>query len=168
MMPQDWGPVINDSFLAAVCPPQGGSARPHHTLGPAAQCAAAAAASAGRFLFLQYPVLQAAVAPILPFARLYFSSPIVSLVVFFGLYAGVINNRELPYAVRYNALQALLLDILLIVPSLLESTFRVQPGGGAGLSIYITGYNSIFLFIFVCVVYAVVRAPFHPRRTGAP
>lgn len=32
---------------------------------------------------------------------------------------------------------------------------RIQPMGGAGLQIYITLYNTIFFFLFACVVYGV-------------
>jgi len=51
---------------------------------------------------------------------------------------------------------------LQVLPGLLESVFR-PPMGGPGLQIYINAYNSVWLFVFVCVAYAVVRA-----RAGAP
>jgi Chloroplast import apparatus Tic20-like len=107
---------------------------------------------------MQYPVLSTVLAPIYPIARLYFSNPIINIAVFFGLFAGVVNNRNLAWPVRYNAMQAILLDLLLIIPSLLESTFRPPIDSGIGLQLYITTYNSIFLFIFVGVIYAVVRS----------
>lgn len=55
-------------------------------------------------------------------------------------------------------------DNLMLVcrlPSILESTFRPAVSGGPGLQLYITCYNTIFLFILVAVVYGMVRLPCH-------
>ena len=41
------------------------------------------------------------------------------------------------------------------LPGLLESVLHLQPMGGPGLQLYITGYNTIFLFLFACVAYGV-------------
>lgn len=49
----------------------------------------------------------------------------------------------------------MLLDIILILPGLIESVLQVRPMGGPGLQLYITGYNTIFIFIFACVAYGV-------------
>jgi len=57
--------------------------------------------------------------------------------------------------VRFNAMQALLIDILLIVPNALESVFRGAPSG-FGLTLYINAYNAIFWFVLVCFIYGVV------------
>lgn len=50
-----------------------------------------------------------------------------------------------------------------VLPGLLESLFR-PPMSGPGLQLYINAYNSIWLFVFVCVAYAVVRLLHVPRR----
>lgn len=50
----------------------------------------------------------------------------------------------------------LLLAVVCAVPGLIERTFH-PPTAGVGLDIYINLYNSIFLFTFVSVVFAVVR-----------
>ena len=39
------------------------------------------------------------------------------LVVFFGIYLGIVNNQSLDRGVRFNALQAVLLDIILMCVS---------------------------------------------------
>ena len=44
--------------------------------------------------------------------------------------------------------------MLLILPSLFENLFRM-PTSGFGLSAYISAYNTIWLFILFCFVYAV-------------
>ena len=43
-----------------------------------------------------------------------------------------------------------------MLPGLLESLFR-PPMSGPGLQLYINAYNTIWVFVFVCVAYAVVR-----------
>lgn len=48
-------------------------------------------------------------------------------------------------------MQAVLLDIILILPGLIESVLRVRPSGGFGLQLYITSYNTVFFFLFICV-----------------
>ena len=42
------------------------------------------------------------------------------------------------------------------LPSLLERVFPT-PMGGPGLQIFIQIYNTIFLFVFICVSYGIVR-----------
>lgn len=39
---------------------------------------------------------------------------ICSFIIFLGVYNGIVNNQNLPRFVRYNAMQAVLLDILLM------------------------------------------------------
>ena len=51
-----------------------------------------------------------------------------------------------------------LMNIMLrSVPGLLENILR-PPSGGFGLSLYINAYNTIFLFVFLAVLYAMVRS----------
>ncbi|KAL4856315.1 hypothetical protein ACK3TF_003128 [Chlorella vulgaris] len=108
----------------------------------------------GKFFLVQYPAFGAVLLPLDPIIRLYYSFPLASLIVFFGIYLGIINNQNFSRYVRFNAMQAVLLDIILILPGLLEGVFR-PPTGGPGLQVYISGYNTIFLFLFACVAYGV-------------
>ncbi|CAK0787784.1 hypothetical protein CVIRNUC_011006 [Coccomyxa viridis] len=107
----------------------------------------------GRFLFAQFPALASVLSPLNPLISLYFSFPFASLIIFFAIYSGIVNNFRFSRFVRFNALQSILLDIILIIPGLLEQIVR-PPMGGAGLTIYIQVYNSIFFFVFASVLYA--------------
>jgi len=109
----------------------------------------------GKFLFMQFPVFSTVLAPFDPLIRVYFSVPFAGLVAFFAIYLGIINNASFSRFVRFNGMQAVLLDIILILPGLIESLLRLQPMGGIGLQIYVQAYNAIFLFVFACVVYGV-------------
>ncbi|GAB4819498.1 hypothetical protein N2152v2_006544 [Parachlorella kessleri] len=108
----------------------------------------------GRFFLVQFPAVADVLAPLNPLIRLYYGFPFAGLIVFFAVYLGIIQNFRFSRYVRYNAMQAILLDVILILPGLLESVFR-PPMGGPGLQIYITGYNTIFLYVLFCVAYGV-------------
>lgn len=108
----------------------------------------------GRFFFLEYPAFAKLLLPLEPLMRVYFSIPFIGLIAFFGVYGGIVNNRNFSRFVRYNAMQAVLLDILLVLPGVLEMVFK-RPTDGFLLQTYITAYNSIWLFTFACFAYGV-------------
>lgn len=68
----------------------------------------------GRFIFLQYPYVARALAPLAPLNSLYHAFPFSTLVFFLVVYNGIVNNRNLGRFARFNAMQAVLLDILLM------------------------------------------------------
>lgn len=78
--------------------------------------------------------------------------------IIIAVYLLIINNYNWPRNVRFNGMQAVLLDIILILPGLLENVLKIRPMGGIGLQIYIQIYNAIFLFIFAAVVYGIVSS----------
>ena len=104
-----------------------------------------------RFFFRDYPSLAKILIPLEPLIQTYYTLPFASIIVFFGLYYGVVNNYNLNRYTRYNAMQAILLDLLLIIPNLLESLlFR-----GPKVGIYVTFSNTIWLYVFASVIYGV-------------
>ncbi|CDP04185.1 unnamed protein product [Coffea canephora] len=106
----------------------------------------------GRFLFSQYPILAAPFKPIIPLLSLYHSVPYASFVSFFALYIGIVRNPSLSRYIRFNALQALVLDVLLVVPMLIQRI--LSPGQtGLGLKLTIWGYNALFVFLVACFAY---------------
>lgn len=109
----------------------------------------------GKFLFLQFPTFAYVLAPFDPLIRVYFSVPFAGLIAFFAVYLGIINSPNFSRYVRFNAMQAVLLDVVLILPGLIESVLKLRPMGGPGLQLYITAYNTIFIFVFACVAFGV-------------
>jgi Chloroplast import apparatus Tic20-like len=79
----------------------------------------------GRFLFYQYPAITRALSPMSPLLQLYASVPFAPLIGFFAVYLGIVQNQRWSRFVRFNGMQAMLLDILLILPRLAE---QVRPG----------------------------------------
>lgn len=109
----------------------------------------------GAYLFRQYPITQLLVQPVLPLYQVYTSVPGASFVAFFGLYIAVVQNTKLSRYVRYNVMQAIILDVLLILPQLLERLFATPGGGGFGAGVIVLLYNTVFLFLFTCFAFGV-------------
>lgn len=111
----------------------------------------------GRFLFFQYPMIRSAIAPLAPLINIYSTVPFASFVAFFAVYLGIVNNQKWPRFVRFSAMQAVLLDILLILPRLVEQVFST-PTGGPILQAYIIVQNTIWIFVAAAVLYGIGAA----------
>jgi uncharacterized membrane protein len=114
--------------------------------------------SYGRFLFFQFPAVARAVAPFAPLLQLYHSVPFAALIAFFGIYLGVVNNMQLPRFVRFSAMQAVLLDILLVLPRLLEQLVSPPTTAGLALQAYISAQNAIWLAVTAAVAFGIGSA----------
>ncbi|PNH07821.1 Protein TIC 20-II, chloroplastic [Tetrabaena socialis] len=110
----------------------------------------------GRYLFYMYPAVKAAIQPLLPAISAYHSLPFGSFIAFFALYLGVVNNPSVHRFVRFNAVQAILLDILLVLPRLLE-TVLTPPTVGWGAQLYIHSQSFIWVFTTMWVLYGMVN-----------
>jgi uncharacterized membrane protein len=107
----------------------------------------------GRFLFTQFPVLQLLLIPLAPLMELY-RLPFASLIIFFALYLGVVRNENISHFIRFNAMQAILLDIVLMLCRLVLQILE----GPQVAFIAETLYNMVFLGAFAAFVYAVVQS----------
>ena len=76
----------------------------------------------GQNLFSQFPFLQWLALPALPLIMVERGIPFGSLLLFFILFLAVVRNPKVPYFLRFNTLQALLLDIGIV---LLSYAFQV-------------------------------------------
>ena len=107
----------------------------------------------GRFLFTQFPVLQLLLIPLAPLMQIY-RFALASLIIFFALYLGVVRNENISHFIRFNAMQAILLDIVLMLCGLVLPIFE----GSQVAFIAETLYNMVFLGAFAAFVYAVVQS----------
>ncbi|CAN6233631.1 unnamed protein product [Urochloa humidicola] len=106
----------------------------------------------GRFLLAQFPFFSALLRPLAPAARLFHSSPLTPFLLFLTLYFAVVRNQQaFSRFVRFNAMQAVVLDVLLIFPDLLAQSFA--PSGGVGFEIFQSMESTVFLFLLVSLVY---------------
>ena len=108
----------------------------------------------GRFLFTQFPVLQLLLIPLAPLIAI-FGLPLASVIIFFALYLGVVRNENISHFIRFNAMQAILLDIVLMLCGLVLPIFS---NGLQVAFIAETLYNMVFLGAFAAFVYAVVQS----------
>ncbi len=104
------------------------------------------------FLFEQFPALRVIFLPLVPLLQIYRGVPFAGLIIFFGLFLLVVRNTDINYFIRLNTMQAILIDIALILCSLvvpfLANVIQVP-------LVVETLYNTIFLAIVIACVYAV-------------
>lgn len=108
----------------------------------------------GKFLFSQFPALQVLFVPLAPVLLLY-SIPFAGVIIFFALFLLVVRNESINHFIRFNTMQAILIDIVLILCSLILPILSPIPGAGFALQ---TLNNTIFLGVAIAVVYTVVQS----------
>ncbi|MGK7903067.1 MAG: Tic20 family protein [Hormoscilla sp.] len=109
----------------------------------------------GEFLFRQFPVLRVIFLPLVPLLQIYRGVPFAGLIIFFALFLLVVRNTDINYFIRLNTMQAILIDIALILCSL------VVPFLANAIAVPLvveTLYNTIFLAIVIACLYAVVSS----------
>ncbi|XP_076942026.1 protein TIC 20-II, chloroplastic-like isoform X2 [Bidens hawaiensis] len=107
----------------------------------------------GRFLFAQYPnTLGLILNPFLPLLSFYRSVPYSSYLAFLILYIGVVRNSNVSRYARFNAMQAVVLDVLLVLPMLVQRIFNPGPHGIGG-KIVMWSHSVIFVAVLACFVY---------------
>jgi len=110
----------------------------------------------GSFLFRQFPVLEVLLIPLQPVLIVYGSlGQIGQLIVFFALFMLVVRNEKINHFIRFNTMQAILLDIVIFLCSVLLRILTSIPGSGFAME---TLANTIFLGILAAVVYSVFQS----------
>jgi len=109
----------------------------------------------GSFLFRQFPALGVLLIPLQPVLFIYQSIPFAGLVIFFLLFLLVVRNERIVHFIRFNTMQAILLDILLVLCSLLSSI--LLKGLGTNL-ITETLFNIVFLGTLAACGYSIVQS----------
>ncbi len=106
----------------------------------------------GRNLFNQVPILKWLALPALPLIIFEQVVPLGSLLLFFILFLAVVRNSKVPYFLRFNTLQALLIDIAIV---LLNYAFQIllQPLGN-GLIIR-TLSSTILITVLTIVIFSI-------------
>jgi len=105
----------------------------------------------GKYVITQFTPFQLLIQPLVPAIRVFKSFPLNGILVFFTLYFVIVRNPNFSRYVRFNTMQAIVLDILLIFPDLLERTFN--PTDGLGLDLMMSLDSTVFLFLLVSLIY---------------
>jgi len=109
----------------------------------------------GSFLFRQFPALAIILVPLQPVLFIYSAIPFAGLVIFFLLFLLVVRNERIIHFIRFNTMQAILLDILLVLCSLLFDI--LMRGLGTNL-VTETLFNIVFLGTVVACGYSIVQS----------
>ena len=100
----------------------------------------------GYYFFYKYSFLKILLFLTFPIAIIEKSLPFGSFLLFIILFAGLVRNPKVPYFVRYNACQALLIEIALIVISYLLRIFPIVELG-----------SIIFILILCIFIYSIFQ-----------
>ena len=109
----------------------------------------------GRSLYSLFPALQWLSLPALPLVVVQQAVPFGGFLLFLVLFLAVVRNPRVPGFIRFNALQAILLDIVLIVLSLAFNLVLAPLGGNFAVR---TLANTVFLGTLLLVLFAVVES----------
>lgn len=103
----------------------------------------------GYYMILKFSFLKILLFLTLPVAIIEKSIPFGNFLLFIILFAGLVRNPKVPYFLRYNACQALLLDISLIISSYL---LRIFP---------LVQLASVVFILTLCIfIYSIVQCFF--------
>lgn len=108
----------------------------------------------GTFLLRQFPVLGVLLLPVLPVKLAYDALGIGKILVFLALLIFVVRNEKISHFIRFNTMQAILLDIVIVLSSILLQILQPIPGAGFAIE---TLANTIFLGILASVIYSLFQ-----------
>ncbi|MEB3177472.1 MAG: Tic20 family protein [Nostocaceae cyanobacterium] len=109
----------------------------------------------GGVLFRDFPFLAALFSPLASIASIYTGVPFLGLIVFFALFLLVVRNEKINHFIRFNAMQAILLDIVIFLFGILIEILIRIPGTGFAIE---TLASTIFIGVVVAVVYSVAQS----------
>jgi len=110
----------------------------------------------GLSLIAQFPILGILFIPLAPLIQIYSSIPFAGLIIFFVLLLAVVRNPKVNHFIRFNTMQAILMNIVLFLCSLIMG-YVLQPVFRGGLVIE-TLNNTIFLGVLAAVGYAIAQS----------
>ncbi|KAF3885495.1 MULTISPECIES: Tic20 family protein [Nostocales] len=114
-----------------------------------------AALAFGISLFTEFPALAVLFLPLQPVLAIYgILGPYSELIIFFLLFFLVVRNERIPHFIRFNTMQALLLDIVAYLCGILLRLVALPGIAFAAQTLSTT----IFLGIVAAVVYSVVQS----------
>ncbi|GAC1460263.1 MAG: hypothetical protein NVS2B14_07360 [Chamaesiphon sp.] len=109
----------------------------------------------GGHLLQQFPILRIIFFPVTPLIIIEATVPFASLIIFFVLYLAVVQNQKISYFIRFNTMQAILIDIFLFLCRL-ALTILVLPLRLGLLTE--TLFNLVFIGTLAVCLYSVVQS----------
>lgn len=109
----------------------------------------------GGFLFAQFPILNIVFLPVLLLSGIYQDIPFAGIIIFFALFLLVVRNEKISHFIRFNTMQAILIDIVIFLCSLVLRSVPVVPGTIFAIQ---TLASILFVGIVAAVVYSVFQS----------
>ncbi|BAZ32615.1 hypothetical protein NIES4074_51210 [Cylindrospermum sp. NIES-4074] len=109
----------------------------------------------GGFLFAQFPILNIVFLPVLLLSGIYKGIPFAGIIIFFALFLLVVRNEKISHFIRFNTMQAILIDIVIFLCFLLLKAVRSVPGTSFAIQ---TLETTLFIGIVAAVVYSVIQS----------
>ena len=100
----------------------------------------------GSYLFYKYSFLKILLYLTFPIALIENSLPFGSFLLFIILFVGLVRNPKVPYFIKFNACQALLIDIALIIISYILRIFPIVELG-----------SLVFIFTLCIFIYSIFQ-----------
>ena len=108
----------------------------------------------GRYLFVEIPLLQLIAIPALPIIFIQSFIPLGSLILFLVIFILIIRNPKVPYFLRFNSLQAILINIGIIIINYIFEIF-LQPFGN--ILLVRTFSSTILLLILAMIFFSILE-----------
>ncbi|MEH1769228.1 Tic20 family protein [Nostoc sp.] len=109
----------------------------------------------GRYLFSEFPALQLLFLPLLPLLNIYYGVRYAGMIIFFALFLLVVRNEKISHFIRFNTMQAILLDIIIFLFGILTDVVGLIPAGGFAIQ---TLSTTIFIGIVGAAAYSVIQS----------
>ncbi|MBD2526931.1 MULTISPECIES: Tic20 family protein [unclassified Nostoc] len=109
----------------------------------------------GRYLLSDFPPLQLLFLPLLPLLRIYYGVRYAGMIIFFALFLLVVRNEKISHFIRFNTMQAILLDIIIFLFNIVTDVVGLVPVGGFAIQ---TLSTTIFIGIVGAVAYSVIQS----------
>jgi hypothetical protein len=109
----------------------------------------------GQFFLSDFPLLGLIFLPLLPLLRIYYGVRYAGIIIFFALWLLVVRNEKISHFIRFNTMQAIILDIVIFLCGILTDIVKLVPGSGFAMQ---TLYTTIFVGIVAAVVYCVAQS----------
>lgn len=110
----------------------------------------------GSCFLIDFPIVGSAVGKLSLLVEIY-NVPYAGIIIFFALFLLVVRNEKINHFIRFNTMQAILLNIIIFLFSILTNIVGVVPGGGFAIQTLAT---TIFLGVVGVVVYSVGQSAF--------
>ncbi|MCF4968664.1 Tic20 family protein [Nostoc sp. CMAA1605] len=110
----------------------------------------------GSYLLGRFPILQILLIPLQPILVLYMSlGQLGRLLLFFALFIFVVRNEKIVHFIRFNTMQAILLNIVIFLCEVLRELLAFIPNTGFAIE---TISNLVFVVIVGTVVYSIIQS----------